>query len=1544
MDIALNFIFGTLSSSLSDKLCGFMEKRHVEKLMSKLRETTSAKTITHHQNELYYNDLDKYISQNSIVDVLIRILYNKKDPEFLISESFSVLHTNKFIELHHNQLGHRGTVMLIFESMYKIIDSTINNCNFSEETRIITNQVEASVGEMKQEFKEKFQMIHDEIKNISNKVPTVNTNFEPSTTVNPAILALAQENVNLQNAIQGISGITESLIEQKYNEVIDIALNGSWSSAKKILMDTIGKVSESKGKSNAKLLYLASLWTLPHNKDVAASYFEEAIKCDPEQDTRLYHSSLFELSKDYNSAINILGNIDSTVILNQYLLLMFNSRIPLDVESIIKDYEYLEFNEGTYHARLLHSLRHADFSRAIDCAEKLMDFRKQSALYFHLTGMVYYWRAVIRNTPHEPGALFAVPMSSDNNLNITEIEDANKASTYFQKSYEIAKLNSDMDILINTLMGIVSVNWILCNSEIAEAKAKELIQVDRGNPIAALCLFEYDRIEDACISELEERAYVDPCAASVYIRWISRIGDYNSVVSAVDLFEKQIKSISIFEWVDINIWISINGKDIARAYTIIELCQNDLQSDEYMRSLLYTMQFDESKTPNDIIGQATRIKDQFGHSVDYKNLCKLYRRFRKWPKVVKIAKQWIRKHQTIEALFYVAEAQYNMHKVSNCLESLSEIEKEYELSIPQKILKINCLSQLSKFDEALALVNEIGDIAHADESLIVHKAKLEFNNGAFDESVRTLRLFIDSNENAIESVLFLAKLLSVDYPKEAYKELKKLHEKHPERTDIALNTMQQGFTSGFDDEASQIMWKITRNRTNKKHFKTMKSDDIVPFFEKATKANGPIHEMHRNGLLPNHAMFDRLNASMGFHVYAKWILSSNTHLLWAYGGRTDGNLGSAFESKKLVLDYSAILSIECLGLFDVVEKLFEKIYISPRLIFNIHQEIGLLKNIQESVKRNNDTLHRYFQNKKQSITIVEDCLDFENSIDGEYHDKILYNTAKVHNAYIVTDNFSCEVLYGKNTPTELHEMQIYESEFLSILKDKGLYPDQQYNSKQPRAEKLNELSKSGCSFLVNTNILGTLIDSVDLSSVASIIPLLILKSDVERLANYNKGVSEQEGGAQWLKELHEKLVSYKNNGFLEFCPNAIQKNSVGEHSSSLYDCITYSLKAGIPLWVDDRWTNALMGSGNAIIFGAYDFIDAIFNTKTVNEFEYQRLIGMLIRNNAFFHVPPNDYVYRLLKTTTENDNGELNETTPLAELRRYVATALSSNSCISKESRTDIRTIPEIYGFILILNRLYCDMLERIWSENGKDTPWKIAAADWVWQYLSDFACDVDLPSRLDIENDVASKHMSLLTCLFRVNPSYQQNCSEWVFFKLYSYWMFHPSDKQRTADCITSAIFGEMEFRETTFEKERFEHLMLLMCQRLFPLDFMVLVLENPLCKSKWGDKYETIQVEVEHIDYPMPEYNDKVEYASDCDFIDILFSNSLEWENILNAVIHYGGDDGIDTVISFFNRYLDKHDADTIEKDCMKAVESLMLHSPVEYRVRLRELLRRF
>jgi len=344
-----------------------------------------------------------------------------------------------------------------------------------------------------------------------------------------------------------------------------MAINGSWDNAKKMLYAILENLPDGTGTSKAKLYFLAAVWILPHDRKAAGSYYATALKHDPAQDTRIYQALLLELCGDFDTAICTLGNINSTAILNQYLMFLLNGRYDIDIDSIIKEHEYIVFNESTHHAILLLSLRKSDFERAIKSADKLLQLRSHSALYLHLAGMTLYWKAISRNIPHEPGILIAVPISSGQKLNITEKEDATKAADYFFQAYEISKINKDNDMLTNTLIGLVSVNWILNNETIAKEKAKELLLVDKGNPIAAFSLLEYGDISSISLLELEERSNDDPSSALVYIRVLVKSDEHGAAKQALEKYANQIKSISIAEWVDISIWVAVRINDISFA-------------------------------------------------------------------------------------------------------------------------------------------------------------------------------------------------------------------------------------------------------------------------------------------------------------------------------------------------------------------------------------------------------------------------------------------------------------------------------------------------------------------------------------------------------------------------------------------------------------------------------------------------------------------------------------------------------------------------------------------------------------------------------------------------------------------------------------------------------------------------------------------------------------------------------------------------------------------------------------------------------------------
>jgi len=216
MDMASNIILGVLSSGLSNRLGKFIDKAHVRRIMSQLQKIVDANSLFNYQNETYFNDLDGYITKNSIVDTLVRICYCKNDSAFQTLNDFSESHVEKFINLHGCHRGQRGIVKEILGKMYKPIDSAINNCDFSEETRIITNEIALKAEEQLQKSDE----ILEEIKRIQTTGTSQANVRDVSIGSNQTIVEMSQVITTQQNVIHELNTVTDNLLDEKYNQLI----------------------------------------------------------------------------------------------------------------------------------------------------------------------------------------------------------------------------------------------------------------------------------------------------------------------------------------------------------------------------------------------------------------------------------------------------------------------------------------------------------------------------------------------------------------------------------------------------------------------------------------------------------------------------------------------------------------------------------------------------------------------------------------------------------------------------------------------------------------------------------------------------------------------------------------------------------------------------------------------------------------------------------------------------------------------------------------------------------------------------------------------------------------------------------------------------------------------------------------------------------------------------------------------------------------------------------------------------------------------------
>ena len=99
------------------------------------------------------------------------------------------------------------------------------------------------------------------------------------------------------------------------------------------------------------------------------------------------------------------------------------------------------------------------------------------------------------------------------------------------------------------------------------------------------------------------------------------------------------------------------------------------------------------------------------------------------------------------------------------------------------------------------------------------------------------------------------------------------------------------------------------------------------------------------------------------------------------------------------------------------------------------------------------------------------------------------------------------------------------------------------------------------------------------------------------------------------------------------------------------------------------------------------------------------------------------------------------------------------------------------------------------------------------------------------------------------INPSYIRGYINWLFAILYSYWIFIPENKAKVANAVAVFLCKEHSEYNNISSIGLYEEILLVRLQNIIPLDFFGLVLNNPLCESKWGDRYEKVQIEMTQV-----------------------------------------------------------------------------------------------
>lgn len=171
---------------------------------------------------------------------------------------------------------------------------------------------------------------------------------------------------------------------------------------------------------------------------------------------------------------------------------------------------------------------------------------------------------------------------------------------------------------------------------------------------------------------------------------------------------------------------------------------------------------------------------------------------------------------------------------------------------------------LGRWGSALQIYDGLLEKTPKDPHVLMGRAVALHRLGRFDEAIGAYEQLLDVRPETVEAEVNMLGLMAERYPAVALQRLRKLHQKHPQRTDIlAQMAVAQGELGNFDGALQALGMTAATEPTNPLHLYNMavvadrsgRSSEAVSYYEKALEVDSVYG---REGTLPRSEIYARL--------------------------------------------------------------------------------------------------------------------------------------------------------------------------------------------------------------------------------------------------------------------------------------------------------------------------------------------------------------------------------------------------------------------------------------------------------------------------------------------------------------------------------------------------------------------------------------------------------------------------------------------------------------------------------------------------------------
>lgn len=483
-------------------------------------------------------------------------------------------------------------------------------------------------------------------------------------------------------------------------------------------------------------------------------------------------------------------------------------------------------------------------------------------------------------------------------------------------------------------------------------------------------------------------------------------------------------------------------------------------------------------------------------------------------------------------------------------------------------------------------------------------------------------------------------------------------------------------------------------------------------------------DLYARGEVPLHILAPQMGVSIAQLFHRDLALREERHstvgfLPAVYGGRTPANVQPADAlSWRLHMDVSAVLLAAHLGILDAVERCFRPVRISSYLIPTL---LGMRDRVLDQSPEETDAALAIQEAVRAGRVQPMIPVSAEES-GGEPEDALVRLAARERGAAVFWDEEARQRAWRGEAVINLCGL-VAMLEGQAIMSPAAAAEARTRLGTAGREDPVQATLPEGAPLFFHGNTIQFLAQAGLLAVTCNTFrvhaePTWLSHIDAEQRAR----AAHDELGL-WIGALLGRLNRGLQDSTYQLLPDRPDDTDHGGPGGELLICLLDLFRIapdpGNIVWVDDRTISAYASCGPATLVGVADILGALRACGRLGNRDYfEKLLRVRAANLRFLQAVEGEIDFWLREAAIEN--GQLQETSELAILRRYVASCLQDEPFLQLPPRPVEAPNPSgELGFVVSWQRSVSSALRALWADLSLPRERVLACSRWLRDSLS---------------------------------------------------------------------------------------------------------------------------------------------------------------------------------------------------------------------------------